>query len=50
MLLDILEVCIARVLSVGLVNYLSALIEDHHVMFKRCFPGAKINNILTTIL
>lgn len=42
MLLDILEICTARVLSVGLVNYLSALIEDHHVMFKRCYPGSSV--------
>ena len=41
-LLDITDICTARVVSVSMAGYLSVLIEDHHVAFKRCYPGASI--------
>ena len=36
LLLDILQVCTARILSHGLTGYLEALISDHH-LFVRCY-------------
>jgi hypothetical protein len=41
-LLEITDICTARVVSVSMAGYLSVLIEDHHVAFKRCYPGASI--------
>lgn len=38
-LLDILQVCTARVASSDLAGYLEALISDHDQMFTRCYPG-----------
>ena len=36
LLLDIIQVCTARILSHGLAGYLEALISDHH-LFVRCY-------------
>ena len=37
LLLDILQVCTARILSQGLAGYLKALISDHHNLFVCCY-------------
>ena len=42
LLLDVLHVCMARVLSVDLVQYLGALIEMYLSSFRRCYPLANI--------
>ena len=41
-LLDVLTVCMARVLSVDLVQYLEALIEIYLTSFRSCYPLASI--------
>jgi hypothetical protein len=41
-LLDVLTVCMARVLSVELVQYLEALIEVYLTAFRSCYPLASI--------
>ncbi len=38
LLLEITKVCTARIVSVQLRDYLKALIEDHHHLFKSCYP------------
>lgn len=42
LLLDILQIVMARVLSPGLAAYLADLIYDHHSMFRRCYPSTTI--------
>lgn len=42
LLLDILQIVMARVLSSDLAGYLAALIDDHHSMFRHCYPSATI--------
>ena len=42
-LLDILQICMAKILSVDLINYLTALIEIHLArLFKDCYPTVNI--------
>ena len=41
-LLDILQICMAKILSVDLINYLTALIEIHLRLFKDCYPTVNI--------
>ena len=41
-LLDVLKICMARVLSVDLVQYLEALIEMYLTAFRSCYPLASI--------
>ena len=40
LLLDILQLCTARVASSAHAGILEALIHDHHHQFIRCYPGA----------
>ncbi len=40
LLLDILQVCTARVFSKSLIGYLEILIEAHHQCFTENYPGA----------
>lgn len=41
-LLDIVQLCTARAMNQSHAGYLAALIHDHHLQFKRCYPGASI--------
>ena len=42
LLLDILQLCTARVASSAHAGILEALIHDHHHQFIRCYPGASV--------
>ena len=42
MLLDILQICTARISSVSQVGFLEALIHDHHQLFTQCYPSVSI--------
>ena len=42
LLLDILQLCTARIASVSHAGYLEALIHDHHQLFTRCYPGVSV--------
>lgn len=42
LLLDILQLCTARVASVSQASFLEALISDHHMLFTRCYPSASV--------
>ena len=42
MLLDILQICLTRTLSIDLVSYLQALIEIYLKLFCDCYPDANI--------
>ena len=39
-LLEIVQICTSRVMPDDIPEYLSALVQDHHRMFVRCFPSA----------
>jgi len=41
-LLNILDICTARVVSDDLPDYLDSLVMNHHLSFKRCYPGASL--------
>ena len=41
-LLHVLKICMARVLSIDLVQYLEALIEMYLTAFRSCYPLASI--------
>lgn len=42
LLLDILQLCTARVATTAHAGILEALISDHHHLFTRCYPNASI--------
>ena len=42
LLLDILQLCTARVASVPQASFLEALIFDHHKLFTRCYPSVSV--------
>ena len=42
LLLDILQLCTARVAFIGHAGILHALVHDHHQLFVRCYPGASV--------
>lgn len=38
MLLEITKMCTAKVTSTEASDYVKALVEDHHPLFKQCYP------------
>ena len=42
LLLDIVKVCTGYFATHCLADYLAALISDHHMMFRQCYPNASI--------
>ena len=42
MLLDIMQICMSRIVSVDLVQYLKILIEMYLKLFQKCYPNASI--------
>ena len=42
LLLDILKICMARILSIDLIQYLEVLIEMYLRSFRKCYPEANI--------
>ena len=42
LLLDILKICMARILSIDLIQYLQVLIEMYLRLFRECYPEANI--------
>ena len=42
LLLDILKICMARILSIDLIQYLEVLIEMYLHLFRKCYPEANI--------
>ena len=42
LLVEITKICTARVTSIAAANYLSALIEQHHRLFKSCYPTVSL--------
>ena len=41
-LLDILQICISRILSVDLIQYLEVLIQIYLRSFRNCYPSVNI--------
>ena len=42
LLLDILQICVSRVLSIDLIDYLKVLIEFYLNAFRECYPHKNI--------
>ena len=42
LLLEITKICTARVTSSELADYLSVLIEEHHTLFRSCYPSVSM--------
>ena len=42
LLLDILKICMARILSIDLIQYLEVLVEMYLRLFRKCYPEANI--------
>ena len=41
-LLDILQICVSRLVSRDLIQYLEVLIENYLKLFRQCYPSANI--------
>lgn len=42
LLLEITKICTARITSSEAADYLTVLIEEHHQLFKTCYPSTSL--------